>query len=45
MIMGEQNLKEIADFIRNNLRLKTFPVAVKFLKTKKIFLRRPASHP
>jgi uncharacterized protein (DUF169 family) len=37
MIMGEQNLMEVADYIRNNLRLKTFPVAVKFLRDKKDF--------
>ncbi len=35
--MGEQNLMEVADYIRNNLRLKTFPVAVKFLRDKKDF--------
>ena len=33
--MGAQNLVEVADYIRNTLRLKTFPVAVKFLKDKK----------
>lgn len=32
-----ENLKSMAEFIRNNLRLKTFPVAVKFLKEKKDF--------
>jgi len=37
MIMGAQNLVEVADYIRNSLRLKTFPVAVKFLKDKKDF--------
>lgn len=37
MFMGEQNLMEAADYIRNTLRLKTFPVAVKFLKDKKDF--------
>jgi uncharacterized protein (DUF169 family) len=36
-MMAGQNLMEAADFIRNNLRLKTFPVAVKFLKDKKDF--------
>jgi uncharacterized protein (DUF169 family) len=35
--MGAQNLVEVAGFIRNNLRLKTFPVAVKFLRDKKNF--------
>jgi len=35
--MAGQNLMEAADFIRNTLRLKTFPVAVKFLKDKKDF--------
>ena len=30
--MAGQSLAEAADLIRNNLRLKTFPVAVKFLK-------------
>jgi uncharacterized protein (DUF169 family) len=34
MIMSDQNYAEASDFIRNNLRLKTFPVAVKFLKDK-----------
>ncbi|MCK9197555.1 MAG: DUF169 domain-containing protein, partial [Syntrophales bacterium] len=32
--MNGQNYAEASDFIRNNLRLKTFPVAVKFLKEK-----------
>ncbi len=35
--MEGQNFIEAVDFIRNNLRLKTFPVAVKFLKDKKEF--------
>ena len=35
--MEGQNFMEAVDFIRNNLRLKTFPVAVKFLKDKKEF--------
>ena len=35
--MAETNFKEISDFISNELRLKTFPVAVKFLKTKTDF--------
>jgi len=43
--MAEQNFSEAADLIRNNLRLKTFPVAVKFLNDKKDFpekTRRPS---
>ncbi|UCD31792.1 MAG: DUF169 domain-containing protein [Desulfobacterales bacterium] len=43
--MGSINHKEIADFIRNDLRLKTFPLSVKFLKDKKNLpekTRRPA---
>lgn len=32
--MGSINHKEAADFIRNELRIKTFPLAVKFLKEK-----------
>ncbi|HPL64832.1 MAG TPA: DUF169 domain-containing protein [Syntrophales bacterium] len=38
--------KEAAEFIRNDLRLKTFPVAVKFLKSPNEFpekTRRPAA--
>jgi uncharacterized protein (DUF169 family) len=35
--MVGQNLAEAADLIRNTLRLKSFPVAVKFLKDKKDF--------
>lgn len=35
--MAGQNFMEASDFIRNTLRLKTFPVAVKFLKDKKDF--------
>jgi len=35
--MEGQNFTEAVDFIRNTLRLKTFPVAVKFLKDKKEF--------
>jgi uncharacterized protein (DUF169 family) len=35
--MEPTNFKEIAEFISNNLRLKTFPVAVKFLKDKSAF--------
>jgi uncharacterized protein (DUF169 family) len=44
-VMTETNFKEIADFVRDNLRLKTFPVAVKFLKDKSDFpekTRRPS---
>jgi uncharacterized protein (DUF169 family) len=43
--MSSPNYSEAAEFIRNNLRLKTFPVAVKFLKDEKEFpekTRRPA---
>lgn len=32
--MGYVNYKDAAEFIRNDLRLKTFPLAVKFLKDK-----------
>jgi uncharacterized protein (DUF169 family) len=42
----EENMKSAAEFISNNLRLKTFPVAVKFLKEKKDFpekTRQPSS--
>ena len=35
--MAQVNYQESADFIQNNLRLKTFPVAVKFLKDKSTF--------
>ncbi|MGA9178792.1 MAG: DUF169 domain-containing protein, partial [Desulfobacterales bacterium] len=35
--MAQVNYQESADFIYNNLRLKTFPVAVKFLKDKSTF--------
>jgi uncharacterized protein (DUF169 family) len=35
--MDSQNFVEATEFIRNNLRLKTFPVAVKFLKDRKDF--------
>ena len=35
--MTQVNYQEPADFIQNNLRLKTFPVAVKFLKDKSTF--------
>jgi len=35
--MAEKNFKEISDFIRDELRLKTLPVAVKFLKKKSDF--------
>ncbi|MFB3926447.1 MAG: DUF169 domain-containing protein [Syntrophales bacterium] len=40
------DLKEAAEFVRNDLRLKSFPVAVKFLKSAKEFpekTRRPFS--
>ncbi|MEJ2656333.1 MAG: DUF169 domain-containing protein [Desulfobacterales bacterium] len=43
--MAQINYRESADFIQNNLRLKTFPVAVKFLKAKSEFpekTRRPS---
>ena len=32
--MSDLNFKETAEFIRNDLRLKTFPIAVKFLNSK-----------
>lgn len=35
--MSQTNLKESGEFVRNDVRLKTFPVAVKFLKDKKDF--------
>lgn len=35
--MAQVNYQELAEFIQNNLRLKTFPVAVKFLKDKSTF--------
>ena len=35
--MTQLNYQEAADFIRNKLRLKTFPLAVKFLKDKADF--------
>ncbi len=44
--MGSQNLKEAAEFIYQNLRLRTFPVAVKFLKNASEFpekTRQPSS--
>ena len=44
--MEEMNLKEAAVFIREDLRLKTFPVAVKFLQDEATFpekARRPAA--
>jgi len=43
--MSEINFKDIADFVRDDLRLKTLPVAVKFLKDKSGFpekTRRPS---
>jgi uncharacterized protein (DUF169 family) len=42
--MNETSLKEAAVFIRGDLRLKSFPVAVRFLKNQEIFpekTRRP----
>ena len=44
--MGSQSLKEAAEFIHQNLRLRTFPVAVKFLKNASEFpekTRQPSS--
>ncbi len=35
--MAQLDYQESADFIQNNLRLKTFPVAVKFLNEKSAF--------
>jgi len=32
--MSDADFREVAEFFRNDLRLKTFPVAVKFLKDK-----------
>lgn len=43
--MEKMNLKETAIFIREDLRLKTFPVAVKFIQDEAIFpekARRPS---
>jgi uncharacterized protein (DUF169 family) len=43
--MSSPNFSEASDFIRNSLRLKTFPVAAKFLKDEKDFpekTRRPS---
>lgn len=43
--MSEMNFRESATFIRENIRLKTFPVAVKFLHGKAEFpekARRPS---
>ena len=43
--MATINFKETADFIRNELRLKTFPLSVKFLKDEAAFpekTRRPS---
>jgi uncharacterized protein (DUF169 family) len=36
-LMSEESFKEAAETIRNDLRMKTFPVAVKFLKDKEPF--------
>ncbi|MGE5312221.1 MAG: DUF169 domain-containing protein [Nitrospirota bacterium] len=44
--MEKPNYAETAEFIRNDLRLKTMPIAVKFLKDKTAFpekTRRPSS--
>src|SRR5512136_736405 len=44
--MEKPNYQETAEFIRNDLRLKTMPLAVKFLKDKTGFpekTRRPSS--
>ncbi|HOX95724.1 MAG TPA: DUF169 domain-containing protein [Syntrophales bacterium] len=44
--MSNQSLKEAAEFIYQNLRLRTFPVAVKFLKNASEFpekTRQPSS--
>ncbi len=38
--MAGQNYAEAAEFIRNNVRLKTLPLAVKFLKEKTFPERR-----
>ena len=35
--MARFNYQEAADFIQNELRLKTFPLAIKFLKDKADF--------
>ena len=35
--MTAASFKEIADFVRNDLRLKTFPVAVKFVQNPSEF--------
>lgn len=43
--MGEMSVKEMAEFIREDLRLKTLPTAVKFLKASSAFpekTRRPS---
>ncbi|MHB8067246.1 MAG: DUF169 domain-containing protein [Desulfobaccales bacterium] len=43
--MSDASMKEVADQLRNYLRLKTFPVAAKFLKDKEAFpekTRRPS---
>lgn len=44
--MGEMDYKEISEYIRNDLRLKTFPLAVKFIKNSDGFpdkTRRPST--
>ncbi len=46
--MSELNYRDAAELIRNDLRLKTFPVAARFLKNKKDFpekTRRPSISP
>ncbi len=35
--MADMSVKEMADFIRNDVRIKTLPIAVKFLKDKTEF--------
>jgi uncharacterized protein (DUF169 family) len=43
--MSDASFKEMAEWLRNDLRLKTFPVAAKFLKNKAEFpekVRRPS---
>ena len=41
--MEPLNYKESAEFISNNLRLRTFPMAVKFLKDKNEFPAKDAA--
>jgi uncharacterized protein (DUF169 family) len=45
-MMGQKQIQEMAEFISNNVRLKTFPVGVKFLNDKDEFpekTRRPST--